>query len=43
MPLANLTLQQLLPFTVLKPVVDTFENEKGLELQQLLPFTVLKQ
>ncbi len=38
-----LLLQQLLPFTVLKPTADfMLAKPLALELQQLLPFTVLK-
>ena len=36
-------LQQSLPFTVLKQLIDQEARKNGIELQQSLPFTVLKQ
>ena len=41
-PLLLIQLQQLLPFTVLKPVFTAEPPMIVIALQQLLPFTVLK-
>ena len=38
----DMKLQQCLPFTVLKRVLDLVEKLESLKLQQCLPFTVLK-